>query len=135
MGKSKSGRESLIPIVRDVIKHAKAGTIKQANKVMQLPAIHYTDSNRFKNEVEKVIKKPFYILAEDNCWVKFISASAAVLALPSVLVYTFFIAFGFSHGDPVKTNNVYIITQCLEVIYGLEIITHFFTAFKDPETF
>ena len=56
MSKTNSGRDSLIPIARDVIKHAKAGTIKQANNVMQLPATHYTDSNRFKAEVEKVIK-------------------------------------------------------------------------------
>jgi len=62
MSKLSSGRDSLIPIARDVIKHAKAGTIKQANKVMQLPATHYTDSNRFKTEVEKVIKRVPIIL-------------------------------------------------------------------------
>ena len=62
MSKLSSGRDSLIPIARDVIKHAKAGTIKQANKVMQLPATHYTDSNRFKAEVEKVIKRVPIIL-------------------------------------------------------------------------
>ena len=62
VSKSNSGRESLIPIARDVIKHAKAGTIKQAAKVMRLPAINYTDSNRFKNEVEKVIKRVPIIL-------------------------------------------------------------------------
>ena len=32
MSKLSGGRDSLIPIARDVIKHAKAGTIKQANK-------------------------------------------------------------------------------------------------------
>ena len=48
-------RELLIPIARDVVKHAKAGTIKQAKEVMRLPATHYTDSNRFNIEVEKLI--------------------------------------------------------------------------------
>ena len=62
MSKLNSGRESLIPIARDVIKHAKAGTIKQASKVMRLPATHYTDSNRFKDEVERVIKRVPIIL-------------------------------------------------------------------------
>ena len=55
-------REQLIPIARDVIKHAKAGTMKQANKVMRLPATHYTDSNRFQTEVEKLIKRVPIIL-------------------------------------------------------------------------
>ena len=32
------GRDSLIPIARDVIKHAKEGTLRQAEEVMQLPA-------------------------------------------------------------------------------------------------
>ncbi len=44
-------RELLIPIARDVIKHAKAGTMKQASEVMRLPATHYTDSSRFQIEV------------------------------------------------------------------------------------
>ena len=55
-------REQLIPIARDVIKHAKAGTMKQASKVMRLPATHYTDSNRFQTEVEKLIKRVPIIL-------------------------------------------------------------------------
>ena len=55
-------RELLIPIARDVIKHAKAGTMKQASKVMRLPATHYTDSNRFQTEVEKLIKRVPIIL-------------------------------------------------------------------------
>tara|TARA_B110000881_G_C18435209_1_gene443001 strand:+ start:623 stop:874 length:252 start_codon:yes stop_codon:yes gene_type:complete len=62
MGKSNTGRESLIPIVRDVIEHARAGTIKQAKDVMRLPATHYTDSKRFELEVEKVIKRVPIIL-------------------------------------------------------------------------
>ena len=50
-------RELLIPIARDVVEHAKAGTIKQAKEVMRLPATHYTDSNRFQTEVERLIKR------------------------------------------------------------------------------
>ena len=55
-------RELLIPIARDVIKHAKAGTMKQASEVMRLPATHYTDSSRFQIEVEKLIKRVPIIL-------------------------------------------------------------------------
>ena len=50
-------RELLIPIARDVVEHAKAGTIKQAKEVMRLPATHYTDSSRFNTEVERLIKR------------------------------------------------------------------------------
>ncbi len=50
-------RELLIPIARDVIEHAKTGTIKQAKEVMRLPATHYTDSNRFNDEVQRLIKR------------------------------------------------------------------------------
>ena len=31
-------RELLIPIARDVVEHAKAGTIKQTKEIMRLPA-------------------------------------------------------------------------------------------------
>ena len=50
-------RELLIPIARDVVEHAKAGTIKQAKEIMRLPATHYTDSSRFNTEVERLIKE------------------------------------------------------------------------------
>ena len=36
--------------------------MKQASKVMRLPATHYTDSNRFQTEVEKLIKRVPIIL-------------------------------------------------------------------------
>ena len=45
---SRNGRDSLIPIARDVIKHAKAGTLRQAKDVMRLPADNYTNSDRFE---------------------------------------------------------------------------------------
>ena len=51
------GRDSLIPIARDVIKHAKEGTLRQAEEVMQLPAENYTDPDRFEAELNQVIKK------------------------------------------------------------------------------
>lgn len=57
-----SGRRNLLPIARDVIKHAKAGTIRKAEDVMRLPASNYTDSKRFKAELEKVIKRVPIIL-------------------------------------------------------------------------
>jgi len=49
------GRNNLLPIARDVIKHAKAGTMRQAKDVMRLPASNYTDNNRFDAELEKII--------------------------------------------------------------------------------
>jgi phenylpropionate dioxygenase-like ring-hydroxylating dioxygenase large terminal subunit len=57
-----SGRRNLLPIARDVIKHAKAGTIRKAEDVMRLPASNYTDSKRFQAELEKVIKRVPIIL-------------------------------------------------------------------------
>ena len=45
-----SGRGNLLPIARDVIKHAKAGTMRKAKDVMRLPASNYTDDNRFQEE-------------------------------------------------------------------------------------
>ena len=56
------GRNNLLPIARDVIKHAKAGTMRQAKDVMRLPASNYTDNNRFAAELEKVIKRVPIIL-------------------------------------------------------------------------
>ena len=52
-----SGRKNLLPIARDVIKHAKAGTIRKAKEVMRLPASNYTDANRFQAEIDRVIKR------------------------------------------------------------------------------
>ena len=52
-----SGRGNLLPIARDVIKHAKAGTIRKAKDVMHLPASNYTDATRFQTELDKVIKR------------------------------------------------------------------------------
>ena len=56
------GRDSLIPIARDVIKHAKEGTLRQAEEVMQLPAENYTDPDRFEAELNQVIKRVPIIL-------------------------------------------------------------------------
>ena len=57
-----NGRESLIPIARDVIEHAREGTMKQAGAVMRLPATNYTDPNRFEVELKQVIKRVPIIL-------------------------------------------------------------------------
>ena len=43
----KSSEDLLIPMAREVIEHARSGTMKQAPEVMKLPAAHYTDSVRF----------------------------------------------------------------------------------------
>ena len=59
---SRNGRDSLIPIARDVIKHAKAGTLRQAKDVMRLPADNYTNSDRFEAELNQVIKRVPIIL-------------------------------------------------------------------------
>ena len=61
-GDDKKGRDSLIPIARDVIKHAKEGTLRQAKEVMQLPAENYTDPDRFEAELNQVIKRVPIIL-------------------------------------------------------------------------
>ena len=52
-----SGRGNLLPIARDVIKHAKAGTIRKAKHVMRLPASNYTDATRFQTELDNIIKR------------------------------------------------------------------------------
>ena len=57
-----SGRGNLLPIARDVIKHAKAGTMRKAKHVMRLPASNYTDDNRFQEELDNVIKRVPIIL-------------------------------------------------------------------------
>ena len=57
-----NARESLIPIARDVIEHAREGTMKQAGAVMRLPATNYTDPNRFEAELKQVIKRVPIIL-------------------------------------------------------------------------
>ena len=50
----KSSEDSLIPMAREVIEHARSGTMKQAPEVMKLPAAHYTDSVRFNDELKNV---------------------------------------------------------------------------------
>ena len=59
----RSGRDSLIPIARDVIKHAKEGTLRQAKEVMKLPAENYTNPDRFKDELNRGLIEDL-ILAE-----------------------------------------------------------------------
>ena len=43
----KPSEDLLIPMAREVIEHARSGTMKQAPEIMKLPAAHYTDSLRF----------------------------------------------------------------------------------------
>jgi len=43
----------------------------------------------------------------------------------------YFIAFGFSE----ETTWMWQITNFVEILYGFEIGLHFFTTYKDPETF
>ena len=52
----------LVPIAREVIKYARAGTMKQAAEVMKLPATHYTDPVRFEEEINRLIKRVPIIL-------------------------------------------------------------------------
>jgi len=44
----------------------------------------------------------------------------------------FFIAFGFSDAH---YSNLWKVAEVIEIFFLLEIIIHFFTSFKDPETF
>jgi hypothetical protein len=48
--------------------------------------------------------------------------------MPSVLTYTYFIAFGFNTEIPHWFKHMCVI---FEVIYGLEIITNYITAYID----
>ena len=52
----KPSEDLLIPMAREVIEHARSGTMKQAPEIMKLPAAHYTDSLRFNEELKKLIK-------------------------------------------------------------------------------
>ena len=58
----KPSENLLIPMAREVIKHARSGTMKQAPDIMKLPAAHYTDSLRFNDELKKLIKRVPIIL-------------------------------------------------------------------------
>ena len=52
-----------------------------------------------------------------------------LFALPSVIIYTYFIAFGFT-----GTSKDFIFSWIFECVFGLEIILEFFTAYIDKET-
>ena len=54
------------------------------------------------------------------------------LQVPSVFMNLFFIAFGFKDPD---YDTLWQFAQGIEVVFLIEIIVHFFTAFRDPETF
>ena len=58
----KPSEDLLIPMAREVVEHARSGTMKQAPEIMKLPATHYTDSIRFNDELKKLIKRVPIIL-------------------------------------------------------------------------
>jgi hypothetical protein len=58
-------------------------------------------------------------------------AATQLLALVSICVNLYVVAFGFDETPP----NLWAFIQLLEIVYGIEIFLHFFTTYKDPETF
>jgi len=54
--------QTLKDIARQVLSHAKAGSMELADEVMRLPASHYYDPVRFEQEVARVIKRVPLIL-------------------------------------------------------------------------
>jgi len=52
-----------------------------------------------------------------------------IVSVPSVIINLFFIAFGFN--NPTLRD----IFDFVEILFFLEIVQHFFTAYKDTETF
>ena len=55
------------------------------------------------------------------------------IVVPNVMLNLFFIAFGYQ-GVP-ELELVFQIVQWSELLFCLEIIQHFFTAYRDPENF
>ncbi len=56
-------RAELGEMLKDTIKHAKAGTIEQTPSVMRIPASNYFDPARFEREVERIFKRVPLMLA------------------------------------------------------------------------
>ncbi len=50
-------RESLIKMTRHNMAHAKAGTVEQAERVMEFPASHYFDEDRWRLEMDRVFRR------------------------------------------------------------------------------
>jgi hypothetical protein len=53
------------------------------------------------------------------------------LAIATICLNLYIVAFGFDNTPKRVINFV----QLLEIVYGIEIFLHFFTTYKDPETF
>jgi len=60
-----------------------------------------------------------------------VSTVARILALPSVLIYTYLIAFGFHTEIPYWIPTL---TVFFEVVYGIEIVLTFITSYTHFET-
>ena len=56
-------RADLIKMARHSLAHAKAGTIEQESEVLKIPAAHYYDPARWREEVDKVFKRMPLMLA------------------------------------------------------------------------
>jgi hypothetical protein len=82
-------------------------------------------------EPEKQAKRPFYILDPDHPLVVVFVSATQLLALISICLNLYIVAFGFEN----TPSNLWTFIQLLEIVYGIELILHFFTTYKDPETF
>jgi hypothetical protein len=72
-------------------------------------------------------EKPMYILAENSIVNQLVEGLVAAAILPSIAANLLIIAFGF-HDD---LKGTWRLACWLEVIFFAEILTQFFTAFKD----
>jgi hypothetical protein len=72
-----------------------------------------------------------YIITSNNVWVLGFNALLDFLSIFTIIIYLFFIAWG-----PDGINRPLWVMICwLELLYGIEIILHFFMSISDPETF
>ena len=56
-------RAQLVDMARDNLAHAREGTINLEPDVLRIPASHYYDAERWKNEMDRVFKRMPLLLA------------------------------------------------------------------------
>lgn len=69
-----------------------------------------------------------YILDPNSTAVTLFSILIGIIVVPNVLLNLYVMAFGFEDNDDIVT-----FLQVCEILFALEIIQNFFTAFSDPE--
>jgi hypothetical protein len=80
---------------------------------------------------EKAIRdSPIYIMNADSTMLNFLQVFFQICALPSVILNLLIIAFGFEE----SLQTAWIAAQCMEGVFLMDIILHFFTSFRDDES-